>query len=474
MNASRSCRPLLFTALGALALAACSDPVASTDAGMDSGRMRDAPPFDAWFPPVPTATIAAGNAVAPGDPLFEGQQRFLYDAFGTEVLGDWPPADFMLALMTDEPAVFGNQYESFGFVPNPDDDFPWGFTRGLEDPTFVHETCALCHVGRLPDGTLWLGLPNGDLDFARFRLEVSTRWEAAGNPPLLDALDASKALAYGPGRTAAESDDYPVAVPADFPPYLLLGARTATNHLGTGGNLRTEVFLGVFTFGAGDPDTAVPFPLADRLDPMIATMGAFAPPAAPAGDPTTIAAGRSVFERERCGECHHVDDVALDGVVTYDREPGGRERFPGDDPMFSRGSIRTDYLHRILIDGEPPVDAGGADGGAAIDAGTGGPDPGFADILAFISRNRLAVRASDGYRVPLTHALWATAPYLHNGSVPTLDDLLRPAAARPATFMRGDFLVDTALPGNSNAGHEFGTAISDADRAALVAYLLSL
>jgi mono/diheme cytochrome c family protein len=80
--------------------------------------------------------------------------------------------------------------------------------------------------------------------------------------------------------------------------------------------------------------------------------------------------------------------------------------------------------------------------------------------------------------------IWATAPYLHNGSVPTLYDLLLPAAPvagdapgmeyRPTKFMTGSrefdpvkvgFKTDgyngfqflTNIPGNSNAGHEFGT-----------------
>lgn len=458
-------------------LSACtSDPAG--DAGLDARPARDSPAVDAWFPPVPTSTIVAGNAVPPGDPLFEGQQRFLYDAFGSERLESWPPADFMLELMTDEPAVFGDQYASFGFLPNPEDDFPWGLTRGLEDTTQVHETCALCHVGELPDGTLWLGLPNAGLDFARFRLEVSRRWEAAGNPPLLDELDASKALAYGPGRTAAETDEYPTAVPADFPPYFFLGDRTAMNYLGTGGNVRAEIYLSIFTFGAGYPNdelAEVPFPIPARRDPFVEFMGSMRSPPAPAGDATLIAAGAAVYGRERCGDCHHVEDVSMNGITTYDRAAAGIERLPGDDPEFPRGSIRTSYFHRILIDGDPveDVDGGTSDAGPAIDVGLG-VDPGRDVFIEFIVANRLSVRSSDGYRVSDLHGLWATGPYLHNGSVPTLDALLRPAAERPVTFMRGDFVVDTAVPGNSNAGHEFGTTISETDRTALIAYLLSL
>ncbi|MBN8610920.1 MAG: hypothetical protein J0L92_10070 [Deltaproteobacteria bacterium] len=472
--------------LGALALPLTGCPSASNDdaaiegdAGMDAPEPIDAAvPADAYVPPVPSLTIDAANAVPDGDPLFEGQQRFLWDTWGTERLDAWPPADWMLALMTREPEVFGDQYASFGFTPDPDDDFPVGLKRGIDDATRVHETCALCHVGELPDGRLWLGAPNRELDMSAFRAAVSERWVADGHAPLLSDSEAAKASAYGPGRTGAESSSYPVPVPADFPPYWLLGDRTHTNYLGTGGNVRTEVYLGLFTFGAGAPDArtaVVPFPTDERLDPFLSFMGAMASPSAPPGDATAIAAGQGIFERERCSECHHVDDIAANGVTTYDRSVGGLERFPGDDAMFPRGSIRTSYMHRTLIDGEPdagiPIEDAGLgedwDGGLAT-------DPGFADLLRFISTHRLSVAPSDGYRVSDLRGLWATAPYLHNGSVPTLEDLLRPAAERPATFMRGEFLVDTATAGNSNVGHEFGTTISDDDRAALVAYLLSL
>jgi hypothetical protein len=71
---------------------------------------------------------------------------------------------------------------------------------------------------------------------------------------------------------------------------------------------------------------------------------------------------------------------------------------------------------------------------------------------------------------------WATAPYLHNGSVPTLYDLLSPMRERPRRFYLGrreydpvrvgfvteplkdapeSFWFDTRLPGNANTGHEF-------------------
>jgi hypothetical protein len=81
---------------------------------------------------------------------------------------------------------------------------------------------------------------------------------------------------------------------------------------------------------------------------------------------------------------------------------------------------------------------------------------------------------------------------LHNGSVPTLADLLEPVASRPTRFWRGyDVLdpvkvgfisagaeamragtrYDTSLPGNSNAGHEYGTTLPPEGKRALLEYL---
>ena len=86
-------------------------------------------------------------------------------------------------------------------------------------------------------------------------------------------------------------------------------------------------------------------------------------------------------------------------------------------------------------------------------------------------------------------SVWATAPYLHNNSVPTLYDLLLPAVQRPRAFpvghreydpvklgyvatpAMGDFLFDTTVPGNHNSGHEYGTAVSESERMDLLEYL---
>lgn len=96
------------------------------------------------------------------------------------------------------------------------------------------------------------------------------------------------------------------------------------------------------------------------------------------------------------------------------------------------------------------------------------------------------------YKARPLNGMWAAAPYLHNGSVPTLYDLLLPASERPKTFYVGNKeldivkvgfiteqrpntnLFDTSLLGNSNQGHEFGAALTDEERWQLVEYLKSL
>lgn len=103
---------------------------------------------------------------------------------------------------------------------------------------------------------------------------------------------------------------------------------------------------------------------------------------------------------------------------------------------------------------------------------------------------------THGYANLPLDGLWLRAPYLHNGSVPSLRDLLEPSARRPRTFYRGNdvydparvgfvstqpqsggkafFRFDTALPGNGNGGHEgqaYGTELSPAEKSALIEFL---
>jgi processive rubber oxygenase RoxA-like protein len=101
------------------------------------------------------------------------------------------------------------------------------------------------------------------------------------------------------------------------------------------------------------------------------------------------------------------------------------------------------------------------------------------------------------YESRVLQGIWATAPYLHNGSVPTLAELLKPAAQRVKSFKIGnaydtvniglaveqtqfDYTLTTTdcsnrNSGNSNCGHEFGTTtLTEPEKKALLEYLKTL
>jgi len=110
---------------------------------------------------------------------------------------------------------------------------------------------------------------------------------------------------------------------------------------------------------------------------------------------------------------------------------------------------------------------------------------------------------SFGYKARPLNGIWASAPYLHNGSIPTLYDILLPPtnekgkceadACRPDKFYVGSTkfdtvkvgyesgqtdmstLLDTSLNGNSNVGHTYMVdELSEQDRMDLIAYLKTL
>jgi hypothetical protein len=98
----------------------------------------------------------------------------------------------------------------------------------------------------------------------------------------------------------------------------------------------------------------------------------------------------------------------------------------------------------------------------------------------------------DGYKAPPLNGIWATAPYLHNGSVANLWQLLTPPEQRASRFIAAGrdfdpvavglpaddaapgFALDTALPGNANAGHSYGTGLSAEEKNKLLEFLKTL
>jgi hypothetical protein len=105
---------------------------------------------------------------------------------------------------------------------------------------------------------------------------------------------------------------------------------------------------------------------------------------------------------------------------------------------------------------------------------------------------------ANAYESRVLHGIWATAPYLHNGSVPNLWEMLLPPEQRSPSFMVGSRKYDTekvgyvttespfkdgtlvvganAQPGNSNAGHKYpkDKDLTEDERKALLEYLKQL
>ena len=112
-----------------------------------------------------------------------------------------------------------------------------------------------------------------------------------------------------------------------------------------------------------------------------------------------------------------------------------------------------------------------------------------------VKRTGMVEETLIGYIAVHLDGVWLRAPYLHNGSVPTLRALLTPPNQRPKQFYRGydvydqadvgfvtkgpeaqrkGVLFDTTKRANGNQGHNYGTGLSGAQKSALIEYLKTL
>ena len=169
-------------------------------------------------------------------------------------------------------------------------------------------------------------------------------------------------------------------------------------------------------------------------------------------------------------------------------------QFPSLDKLSSSGvfrALRKDYADHLgknldeLLNPSQPVSTKTA---AVL------------DLASFINGSLTGLfkppASSYAYEARVLEGIWATAPYLHNGSVPDLWELLKPANQRVSTFMVGSrsydpknvgyvtdqspfkggaFLADPMnANGNGNGGHEYGTTLSEEDRWAIIEYMKTL
>ena len=458
-------------------------------------------------------------------------EHFLHGSIGSEA-ATGPPYWVFKAL----PVMYAERlehegYEHFGFVyGKADDDLPLGVSRrvvsGVER---VWLNCAVCHVGtyHLPgDGQRHLiaGAPSNNLrlrDFILFLVNVGRdpgfnadtliaaidSKDVGGNLNVIERLiyryvvfprvksaflDLGTRLAFvarqedwGPGRVdtfnpyKALQFNFPMTVAnisnqalngsSDFPAIWEQRPREGMNlHWDGNNDSVTERNLSA-ALGAGVTPVSVDRPSIHRIETWMWDLPAPKFPAANSIDLSKVASGAGLFLRY-CAGCH-----GFKGPGGYDYNTN---RYPGLGRTVPLAEIGTDvgrwasYTQNFAAEQNLL----------------------YAGYAWRFSR----FHKTDGYADHPLDGIWARSPYLHNGSVPTLRDLLEPSPRRPAVWYRGSdqldlakvgyrsdgaapggnlFRYDTTRPGNANSGHEgdrYGTNLPAADKDALVEYMKTL
>jgi mono/diheme cytochrome c family protein len=239
-------------------------------------------------------------------------------------------------------------------------------------------------------------------------------------------------------------------------------------------------------------------------------------------DPALALRGKTLFYRD-CGSCHN--KTIKPAVFPFTDGP----TWASEQPLVDVGTDRreNDILHGKRLSGiftgvqtfpgalkplaaeeEAVTLLGVAVTGSIFDSGKldlvlKGKKVNKAALFAaliktIVPKKKPADKPANPYESRILYGVWAAAPYLHNGSVPTLWDLLKPSSQRPVTFAVGPEFdpvrigvaakqpgnysrtttgCDALDSGNSRCGHEgpgFGTDLPDADKRALLEYLKTL
>ncbi len=180
-----------------------------------------------------------------------------------------------------------------------------------------------------------------------------------------------------------------------------------------------------------------------------------APPRYPfAVNETSAQKGKPLFEAN-CNSCHGgpESDKRLYSIAEIGTDPHRAEMF-----TEKQAERFNKFLSELEAAGyEPPKEAG--------------------------------VRSTGKYWAATLKGVWARSPYLHNGSVRTMQELLASPNERSKSFHRGSrnydekemgyadggaYLFDTTASGNSNSGHDYGTKLSAEQKQELTEYLKTL
>ncbi len=362
----------------------------------------------------------------------------------------------------------------------------------------VSANCLMCHGGRI-NGEIVVGLGAADRDFTSDQMNlidaalgfISNPTEKAELQRFRDRMaaiaDYSRTLTVGVNpadsftavlfahrdpTTLAWSNDPliplppQVVIPVDVPPWWRMSKKHAMFYNASGRGDHARIMMAASLLCSETVDEA------RTIDQAFVDVRAWieslkAPKWPFAVDMQLAAQGQTVFEAT-CAKCHG----------TY----GDKGKYPNQ--LVPLDDVQTDPL---LVQGESE----------------------FAErfVQWFAKSFWGEVSRLDpqlGYVAPPLDGIWATAPFLHNGSVPTIEALLD-SSKRPRywtrTFQSTDYdqgtvgwkftqldhgqqdepnatartrIYDTTLPGYSNAGHTFGDDLDETERHAVIEYLKTL
>jgi mono/diheme cytochrome c family protein len=441
-----------------------------------------AAPSTATYPEVPSDPQRAGDPAKGYDYLVNGGYitcgipRSAYD----KVIGPAGPGD----------TIPGRTGDAAGL--------PYDFSPAVsaEGVRVVSANCLTCHAGRI-NGQLVVGLGAADRDFTadptvdidaaaafvtdptdmaeyqRFSGRIHaiapyTQTATIGVNPA-DNLTAVL-MSHRDATTLAWSDatmiDLPPAmpVPVDVPPWWRMAKKNAMFYsaAGRGDHARIEMAASLLCTDSVAEAADIDAHFVD----VRAWLETITPPAWPFGSDASLAARGQHVYGDYCARCHGTPDAYPNELV-----PLG---IVGTDSLLAKGTSQF----------APPYVS-------------------WFETSFFGQVSRL--EPQQGYIAPPLDGIWATAPYFHNGSVPTLEGVVD-SSKRPKYWVRTSYdstdfdpvavgwnftaithgqadepamgarvkIYDTTLPGYGNRGHTFGDGLSASDRAALIEYLKTL
>lgn len=477
------------------------------------------------------------------------REHFKYGSIGSDTPANGLPLEVIKILPRAFPQYMpegaAQDYTAFGFIIEEGREMPIGFSERHFVIPLTGLNCAVCHVGTVrasveDEPRTYLGMPAHTVNLEAFllflfRCASDQRFTAEHLLPFVEQetdLGLVERLVYrrraipqlrrgllaqqdqlafvmdpqrpraGPGRVDTFNpykavqyrfpmDHLPfeeLIGTADFPSLWNQGPRRGMNLHWDGNNSSVRERNLSAAFGAGALPATVDISSIERIEKWMEKMP---PPEYPfAIDASLAEEGRTVY-RDHCYGCHGLKDFG----------PGSAER-------------RETRIGRV-----EPLEEIGTDPYRLLSF-TPELSRHQATLMAGTEHRLTHFRVTNGYANMPLDGIWLRAPYLHNGSVPTLWDLLQPAERRPEKFARGYDVYDQknvgfvasaerdersgravfqyivrkqteadegegsgeadesaggdALPGNSNAGHEYGMDLPEPQKWQLIEFLKTL